>query len=759
MKKKCRYQFLYYYQYLLILVGGMLFMSCQNNEPDMNEPERIENKPAFTLDLDLTGGMNDYMEGEEYTPSEFTSSDSQLRAAGINIKRDPDNRKFMLELDLKNGVDLPVVVACRRTSGNNKQIFVAKTSMELLKTGANANLKFRIKRGDIDFYPIEANGSRGDKNKFERESASVGDKYEIKLFVGASLDEVEQSGGVRKYLINYGINNTTNGSPIYMLSDDGRLTMSGVQGSIPFVSNWAKVLWGRNAQGKAGMSNNFDVDPITIKAQGSILMVKIKNKMSESKIYLENVRVYSESLTANIVYALDENKEFDAQPASMFKKNPTSAQLSFNSEYRPGGEGTLLNNNGGTKTFLFWAQGLSTEYLKGRDWIPTSITAQIKEQQGISGQNQKYWFTLPLLKTYDRLSRLHNGSITKTEIPLEDGTPIHPMNLMAHRFALNNTTNHTYTDRKYVTWREDSNVWASAFRNWEERYRLCIDPVVARDWRARTVTLPFSKVDNENPMYFVRGAEQVKYAFRTTTIPQLAAIFPIGATQGEIDKTWNTTVTIIREQALMEDYPKDESWYTIYQRKDKQTFAIRFLRKTKDNKYYMTPYTAAYRYAYVGPWNDSSSWWIEDGNNNMDSRLQIRMRPLGGITNQYNEADGQEGYFSPTFSEEKLKKLFDIVKLDHKPSYMPYDRWWIDHPLKKHDLVREYPALGYFGAQKWQYQIGSKLSIMTHDGTISKEGQKNIFVNARDDNFRFNWSSTHDYAPVILLADRKIIHK
>lgn len=739
----------------ILFIFGLLFIACQKDDIYTGDVE--SSRSSFTLDLDFDGGLDLGVLGEEVKPLELTASNNDLRVAGINLTRDPNSRKFMLNLDISKDRELPVVIACRRTDSGGKQVFVGRTNLTLLADGrGQATRKFRIQKSGVEFYPLKDDGLRGDKNEFERLPNSTNATYEIKLFVGAQLTEQPNSSGKKRYLINYGLANSKNESDMFMMKEDGSVSLKGIQEKVPFISDWAKVLFGHNARGEAGLSNNYatiikdGLTEIQLKAQGSILILDLQNIMKESTIKLQKLRVYSESLTANIVYDYKSaSKDFSPEPAARHKNNPKDEELYFVSSMTPNID---LNPKTGKRTFVFWAQGLSEEYLAGEDWVQTSVVAQVQENQGAQGEYRKYWFNMPLLKTYSRLSRLHNGRATKTTIKFEDGTPVHPMNLMAHRFPVDGDDDWWRTNWQ-VQWRSDD-YWKSMPQSDWERTRLYISSDVAKYWRRRPITtLEFGKVSHVNPMTFVEGSEKSYYEWRPASIHEISALFVTGANQTEIDKTWNGSPTIIREEAAMEVWPRDTQFYSIYQLKADQkiAYAIRFLRQTTDGRFYMTPYTAAYRYDYKGSWR----------NDEIYSTLEIKMRPLGGTTHQYNIADGQNGYYSPTFSLDQLKKLFNVVTGAASSNVIPHQRWWLDNPLREDDIVREYPALGFVGAGWWTYNPGAKLTIMTHNATpsesVPQDGIHNLLVTARDDNFKTDWYSSHDFAPVVLLARRKVL--
>lgn len=739
-------------QLILMLCSVGLFFSCQKSELDLDREATEATKPAFTMSLDFEGGLETTLSGEEVRSLELTNSEEDLRSAGISLKRDPKSREFKVNLDISGDKTLPVVIACRRTVNTTKQVFLGKTILTLLAgPDGQATRKFRIEQKGVDFYNLNDDGSHGDATAFNQLQNEAGAKYEVKFFVGAKLEETTVSGGATRYTVHYGLNEASNTSSLVMMNDDGNVSLENVQEKVPFVSSWTPVFFERAPQG-VGLTNNHadridGIEPISLKPQGSILMFKINNMMDESTINLESLRVYSEALTANVVYAYDsKTKDFSPAPASRFKANAGAQEKYFFSELKPA---TALTPKVGEKTFFFWAQGLSQEYLTDT-WITTSVMAQIKEVQK---DGKKYWFNMPLLKTYKPLTKLQNGHVTKTEFNLEDGTPVHPMNLLGYRFPVDGDTD-VYVTNWRVTWRGDGRHGKSAFDwNSSEYDRIYTNPDVASNWRRWGVPLEFGKIDPKSPMEFV-GTERSSYRWRTTSIRELAALMITGVDNADRRATneAKSYAQFIKEQAKMEDYPEDSDFVSLIQSTEERTYAIRFLRRGADGKLYMTPYTAAYRYHRNGPWRETNKY-LPSSNEN--SRLLVTMRPLGALSYKYNDND--TGYFSPTFSDDELRKLFDKVKTED---------WWQNSPLKEDDVAREYPALGFYG-QNWTLQfVGQKISFMTHNApknTSVAGGGKNTFYYGYDaydtsSSYKFDWNSTDDYAPVVLLADRKIIH-
>lgn len=742
-----------------ICVVVLLFGSCRDNENI--DIDRNDEKPAFTMDLAFDGGVETSLNGEEFNPIELDQTEKELRGAGINLKRDPNTRNFKVNLDLSKSSELPVVVAIRLTNGNAKRMFLGKTNMTLLKEkNGTPNRKFRIEQKGVKFFEINSNGTKVNAQQVDIPEVKNA-TYDVKLFVDANLDDKQTKDGT-KYLINYGFDRTNNNAEVKLMDNNGNVSFDDVQGKIPFVSSWSRAFLGRNNKGETGLSNDNSAKSIVLKAEGSMLMFRINNTMDESTLDLQSVRVYSESLTTNIAYVYDEGKgDFSVRPTASIKSSINEQEKYLNGVYS---QNQTLTKKTGTRTFFFWAVNIPNEYFVGKHWVQTSIVAKVLETQG---DGTRYWFNIPLLKLYNPLTKVLNGRVVKTEINLEDGTPIHPMNLFAHRFVWSPNSGGANPSTSGLKWRGTDNYYMSTYfyygwikpyldpngwTNDAESNYITFGKYVANAWRNANIRLPFGKINQANPMKFENENDLQDLTWGTPSIRQLSAIFPMGTEQYWIDQTnKESDYAVIPEQVKLEDYQEDTDFYTILKKKQNRTFAIRFLRKFGD-KYYMTPYTAAYRY-------DRKSTWVEDGKylyntNNKYSTLEIRMRPLGGTTYQYNDSD--TGYYSPKFSEEELKILMDMVLEENRESVLQHDRWWQDSPLKEDDVVREYPALGFWGNGGALYHVGQSLNLQTHNGSIS-----NIFEYSTQNTYKFDWFSTHvdNYAPIVLLAKRKIIHK
>lgn len=725
---------------------SLFFVACQKD--DIQSQKQEEANPAFTTELNLSGGIDTDVIGETIDPVELSASKEELRAASINLNRDPNNKKFKLNFDISKGKTLPVVVACRRTEGSQKVMYVGKTELTLLTDShSQPTRKFRIEKKNVNFYRLNPNGTKGTEREFEGLQNNPRATYEVKLFVGAELGEYTNSQGVKRYIINYGGNNKDNTSPMFTMDDGGTISLNGIQGQVPFVSDWSKVLFGRN-QTEPGVSNNNasilkqGLQEINLKAQGSILMFDLQNLMTESVLKIQKLSVYSESLTANAAYDYKpDTQDFALEPMAKHKTKVVEKELYYHNAATFAFE---LSPKTGRKVFVFWALGLTKEYLKGEDWVTTSVVAQIEEHQGVSGSYRKYWYHMPLLKTYSRLSRLHNGRATKTTVKIEDGTPVHPMNFVAHRFVMNDRNDYVNTNWSGgIQWREsDLSVPQDG-----EQGRLYATRDLVSHWRARPITtLAFRQVNQRNPKNFLDGDNQY-YEWRPMSKEQFSALMPVGVDKANIDKTKKNGIQYIQERAQLELYQTDGDFWTIYERRDNYTYAIRHLRKTRDGQYYMTPYTAAFRYDHKGGW----------GYGNRYSDIEIRMRPFGGTTNQFNDEDGKQGYYSKPFSEASLLKLFSIVKGDVQSGVLPHDgRYWLDHPLVSDDVTREYPALGVVKGGWVNFQ-GEGFAVGTHSLTHESKGSGSTLIHRKEENYYINWYDAGDAAPVILLAGRKIL--
>lgn len=737
----------------LLCALGLLVLACQREEP--STPKDI---PAFSLNLDLDGGVQTSLYGEEVEPLALTKSDEEIRAASINLKRD-DSRKFKVELELKSekgGDILPVVVACRRTEGENKRMFIGQTTMNLLKDDhGKPNRKFRIKKSKVEFFEINTDGS---KQSGTQSLPEVNDNasYKVKLFVGAGIKELETANGGKRYTIGYGLDDTANEAQIIEAGNNGTVEFLNIQGRVPFTSDWASVEFGHSRENnETGLNSSEKTDKIILRAEGSILMFTLRNTMRESTLQINSMHLYSERLTTNIGYYYDAPKgELLTRPLAHLKKEATETEKYLSGSIK---QSFILAPQGGEKSFFFWAKPLGTEYIPKEEWTPTSLIARIKETQK---NGKEYWYNQSLIKLYDPLSKVRERYVTKTEIDLEDGSAVHPMNLMAHRYAWHMNTSNHYADTR-AEWRGGNFFWASAQYNnrpWNnyECYAVTFSTTNTQRWSEEGVTLPFGDINPKHPMEFV-GKSKVDYTWRPSSMPQLAALFPVGLEEEDQKKTnvFEGNPAIIREWAQFEKYQPDEDFYSIIWRYSTMTYAIRFLRKFGNN-YYMTPYTAAYRYDRVGPWDEyTTGKYITGTAAHQTSKVVIRMRQLGSIIYQYSEDD--PGYYSPLFSEERLRKLFDIVREHATSSVLTHSNWWSDSPMRRDDLIREYPAIGMWkgagGAGGALWHVGEMIFLRTYDRT---DGHYK-FSYGKIGDFAFTRSKDEDFCPIILLAERDIL--
>lgn len=760
-KKNNRKNFLYRLaqQFTAFALLGLLLIACNKNDliDESNKLNSILGKEAFSLDLNLGGGLDNKMNGEEYLPVEIDKTDSQLRAANINLKRegstDGSPRKFNVEIKVDSGTDLPVVVACRITNGNTKRMFLGNATIKLSGT---ANRTFRIEQKGVKFHEVNNNGS------IVQHSVDIADianaKYEVKIFVGGSLSKKTGFDNVERYAIGYGMDNTDNRATLRMTDANGAVTFENIEKEIPFTSQWTKVIYTRNSNGENGVSNT---EKLRLKADGSILMFSIANEMTDPNIELQNVRLYSERLTKNVAYVFDGN-DLMARPAAFVKGATAEKEWYLDAELKP--NVTLKRKDGAnvdSRSFFVWAKQLGTDYLPEDKWTPTSVVAQIKETRK---DGKKYWCNIPLLKTYDPLTKLHDGRVSKVALKFEDGMPVHPMGFFAKTYVWH-TSGYDDTD-KTARWRTGRDPGSSVLYGgyeantispiekdgWDESYYIYFSESKAIHWKLNNVELEFGKVNPNDAYNSFIGSERTTYKWKVPSMTQLAALFPIGLNQDEINKTNSTSEVFIKEQAAIvyntESSPDSDFW-TILQRKGNITYAIRFLRKTNKG-YYMTPFTAAYRYTQNNAewWRDDrAEYWTQPGKS-AGNQIDIRMRQLGSNTYQYDTNEGLNGYYSPEFSEARLRELFKIVKEESRT----HPDWWNTNPLRGDDIVRIYPALGmqkrYKGDIWW---VANHVCIGTVDG---RNNAWNIFKFGMDNGYRFDWYSNTDRPPLVLYADR-----
>lgn len=715
--------------------------SRQELEAEAQNDQATKAQPAFTLALDLSGGVSDGVLPVEDIKDQYKAlhlNDDELRNANINLVRDEGQRKFVVNLDLSNGSEMDAVVAvCREVQGQAPRYYAGSAK---LKITDQAKRTYRIEKKSVDFYDLD--GTTASASSIDPQRGQTA-SYKVKVFLGAKLEQSTKQGqNQSRWLIHYGLDQTKN---TFALSE-GLSSMNGVVGKIPFVSDWVKVDQGyNNPTGEFGLTNNhyekLKIPKIVLKPQGSILVFEIENA-SSVRYNLRKLSVYSQSLTANIVYTLlDRNqgggKELGFEPAHLYGNGTTTERKNFYT-YKDWQRETYWLEPGQTKTYCFWAHALPKSLVDKIDFPVTSIDAKVMTEtmvtsgaQGATAQKVKRWYSIPIIRTYEHLTRLSDGKATSTKASLRDNTPIHPVHTFAYRFLWKKGS----YDVSVLRLRE-GNAEAAAYQPWEQ---------INRDYRFNTgkwgeadivlftkdqvsafhkaphgqhlKTHPTIAYNNStypsDEDHFIHadynaGESSIDY-YRVPTQQELAALILVPSTK-DYDLTKNNGATKFTETIKVAGQTKTYTTYMKYDQTRKTTYAIKFLEETSNGKYKFTPYTAAYRYYWQGPWGQN---WSEgtSGNNyayvgagNRKARLRIQVRPLGGLNHQTNTG------YQPT--HQLISGTSPISKLLAK---CINDEWWGNtSPLSADDIVRTYPPIGHWNSTS-VYEVGSTLSFWVID--------------------------------------------
>lgn len=729
--------------YSAVVLSLLLVSSCAKQSLDKPEGStRQSGEPvAFSLALDLAGSVSDGVlpvEDIEDKVKALHLSDEELRSANINLKYDiSESNKFVVDLDLNAGAEMDAVVAvCKETQGQLPNYYAGAVK---LKITDKAKRTYRIEQKGVDFYNL----ADGNNTATTTIDPATGQKstYKVKVLLGAKLERTTKKGQ-SCWVIHYGLDKSHNNSPL----GEGLSSMTAVLGKVPFVSDWTAVQMGyNNPTGEFGLTNNeyekLKLPAIRLKPQGSILVFELENA-SSVRYNLRKLSVYSQSLTANLVYALvdkpnGQGKEFGVEPAYLYGSSPLTSERKDFYVYKAWEKETFWLEPNQKKSYSFWAYALPKNFVEQIDFPITSIDAKVMAQTtttngapDASPQSIKRWYSIPIIKTYQPLVRLTNARVTKTKARLTDNVPIHPAHTFAHRFLWKKKS----ADVSRLRWRE-GNYEAAAYQPWQQINRdYASDGIYTGSWGEADIVLftdaqvkAFNQTQHSQHLvthpsvsfvsstYPTSENDHMKWAeeessvdfFRVPTKSEIAALFLVPK-DGDTNKTIRDNAVEFEEQIKVAGVTKTYTTYMLHlgDRTPRVTYALKFLEKTPGGKYKFTPFTSAYRYAWSGHWGQNhspgygSDNYAYQGKGNRTARLTIQVRQLGGLNHQSGV-----GY------QPEHNLITEASPITALLSKCIQEEWWSrTSPLSADDIVRAYPPLGYWNGAR-VHEVASTLGF------------------------------------------------